>query len=134
MTVVLDTCAIVWAIGDPARLPDTVAGILTADDTRVCVSAVSCAEIACASQRGRINIDRHWRRWFRHHVELNGWAVLPIDLDTVEEAYALPDPFHRDPADRLIVAAARGLSAPVVTADVRILDYPHVKTLWKDDG
>ena len=134
MTVVLDTCAIVWAIGDPARLPDTVAGILAADDTRVCVSAVSCAEIACASQRGRINIDRHWRRWFRHHVELNGWAVLPIDLDTVEEAYALPDPFHRDPADRLIVAAARGLSAPVVTADVRILDYPHVKTLWKDDG
>ena len=131
MTVVLDTCAIVWAIGDPARLPDTVAGILTADDTRVCVSAISCAEIACASQRGRIDIDRHWRRWFRHYVELNGWTVLPIDLDTVEEAYALPDPFHRDPADRLIVAAARGLSAPVVTADARILDYPHVKTLWK---
>ena len=131
MTVVLDTCAIVWAIGDPARLPDAVAGILTADDTRVCVSAVSCAEIACASECGRIDIDRHWRRWFRHHVELNGWTVLPIDLDTVEEAYALPDPFHRDPADRLIVAAARGLSAPVVTADARILDYPHVKTLWK---
>ncbi len=131
MTVVLDTCAIVWAIGDPARLPDTVAGILTADDTRVCVSAISCAEIACASQRGRLDIDRHWRRWFRHYVELNGWTVLPIDLDTVEEAYALPDPFHRDPADRLIVAAARGLSAPVVTADARILDYPHVKTLWK---
>lgn len=131
MTVVLDTCAIVWAIGDPARLPDTVAGILTADDTRVCVSAISCAEIACASQRGRLDIDRHWRRWFRHYVELNGWTVLPIDLETVEEAYALPDPFHRDPADRLIVAAARGLSAPVVTADARILDYPHVKTLWK---
>lgn len=131
MTVVLDTCAIVWAIGDPGRLPDAVAGILTADDTRVCVSAVSCAEIACASQRGRIDIDRHWRRWFRHYVELNGWTVLPLDLDTVEEAYALPDPFHRDPADRLIVAAARGLSAPVVTADARILDYPHVKTLWK---
>lgn len=131
MTVVLDTCAIVWAIGDPVRLPDAVAGILTADDTRVCVSAISCAEIACASQRGRLDIDRHWRRWFRHYVELNGWTVLPIDLDTVEEAYALPDPFHRDPADRLIVAAARGLSAPVVTADARILDYPHVKTLWK---
>ena len=131
MTVVLDTCAVVWAIGDPVRLPDTVAGILTADDTRVCVSAISCAEIACASQRGRLDIDRHWRRWFRHYVELNGWTVLPIDLDTVEEAYALPDPFHRDPADRLIVAAARALSAPVVTADARILEYPHVKTLWK---
>ena len=131
MTVVLDTCAIVWAVSDPARLPDAVAETLTAGDTRVCVSAISCAEIACASQRGRIDIDRHWRSWFRHYVELNGWTVLPIDLDTVEEAYALPDPIHRDPADRLIVAAARGLSAPVVTADERILEYPHVKTLWK---
>lgn len=131
MTVVLDTCAIVWAVSDPVRLPDAATRILTADDTRVCVCAISCAEIACASQRGRIDIDRHWRLWFRHHVELNGWTVLPIDLDTVEEAYALPDPFLRDPADRLIVAAARRLSAPVVTADARLLDYPHVKTLWK---
>ena len=131
MTVVLDTCAIVWAVSDPVRLPDAATRILTAGDTRVCVCAISCAEIACASQRGRIDIDRHWRLWFRHYVELNGWTVLPIDLDTVEEAYALPDPFHRDPADRLIVAAARRLSAPVVTADARMLGYPHVKTLWK---
>jgi PIN domain nuclease of toxin-antitoxin system len=131
VTVVLDTCAIVWAVSDPARLPERVAGTLVADDTEVCVSAISCAEIACAAQRGRIEIDRHWRIWFRHYVELNGWTVLPIDLDTIEEAYALPAPFHRDPADRLIVAAARRLSAPVVTADARMLDYPHVKTLWK---
>ena len=131
MTVVLDTCAIVWAVGEPARLPAAAARILTAEDTMVCVSAISCAEIACASQRGRIDIDQHWRLWFRRYVELNGWTLLPIDLDTVEEAYALPDPFHRDPADRLIVAAARRLSAPVVTADARILDYPHVKTLWR---
>ena len=131
MTVVLDTCAIVWVVSDPVRLPDAATRILTADDTRVCVSAISCAEIACASQRGRIDIDRHWRLWFRHYVELNGWTVLPIDLDTVEEAYALPDPFHRDPADRLIVAAARRLSAPIVTADARMIDYPHVKTLWR---
>ena len=130
MTVVLDTCAIIWAVSDPARLPDRAAGILQAEDTAVCVSAISCAEIACAATRGRIEIDRHWRLWFRLHVELNGWTVLPIDLECVEEAFALPEPFHRDPADRLIVATARGLSAPVVTADARILAYPHVRTVW----
>ena len=59
-----------------------------------------CAEIACAAERGRIEIDRHGRLWFRHYVELNGWTVLPIELESVEEAYALPAPFHRDPADR----------------------------------
>ena len=66
----------------------------------MCVSAISCAEIACAAERGRIEIDRHWRLWFRHYVELNGWTILPIELESVEEAYALPAPFHRDPADR----------------------------------
>lgn len=131
MTVVLDTCAVVWAVSDPARLSRPATRILQAADTEVCVSAISCAEIACAAARGRIEIDRHWRLWFRHYIDLNGWTVLPIDLESVEEAYSLPEPFHRDPADRLIVAAARRLSAPVITADVRILDYPHVKTVWR---
>ena len=131
MTVVLDTCAVVWAVSDPGQLSPRAVALLETDDTEVCVSAISCAEIACAAERGRIVLDRHWRLWFRHYVELNGWTVLPVELESVEEAYALPDPFHRDPADRIIVAEARRRSAPVVTADARILDYPHVRTVWR---
>lgn len=131
MTVVLDTCAIVWAVSEPERLPVRAARLLVATDTEVYVSAISCAEIACVAERGRLELDRHWRRWFRRHVKSNGWTVLPVELESVEEAYALPGPFHRDPADRIIVAEARRLSAPVVTADARILDYPHVETVWE---
>ena len=130
MIVVLDTCAIVWAVSDPGQLTERAARTLQAQDTEVCVSAISCAEVACASAHGRIELDRHWRHWFRHYIELNGWTVLPVDLEAIEEAYALPEPFHRDPADRIIVAAARLRGAPVITADTRILAYPHVKTLW----
>ena len=130
MIVVLDTCAIVWAVSDPRQIPNRAAHILRAEDTEVQVSAISCAEIACASARGRIEIDRHWRHWFRHYIELNGWTVLPVDLEAIEEAYALPEPFHRDPADRIIVASARLRGAPIITADARILGYPHVKTVW----
>ena len=130
MIVVLDTCAVVWAVSEPQQIPDRAARLVQAEDAEVCVSAISCAEVACASARGRIEIDRHWRHWFRHYIELNGWTVLPVDLEASEEAYALPEPFHRDPADRIIVASARLRGAPVVTADARILDYPHVKTVW----
>jgi PIN domain nuclease of toxin-antitoxin system len=38
----------------------------------------------------------------------------------------LPEPFHQDPADRLIVATARLLDAPVVTVDRRILGYARL--------
>ena len=133
MTVVLDTCAVIWAISDPAQLPDQATRLLEAEETEVCVSVISCAEIACAAERGRIEIDRHWRLWFRHYVELNGWTVLPIKLESVE-GYALPAPFHRDPADRIIVC--RSPEAVCCRCHGRRTDpnYPHVKVVFPCGG
>ncbi len=42
----------------------------------------------------------------------------------------LPDDFHKDPTDRIIVATARKFGAPIVTADGKIRDYRHVRTIW----
>ena len=47
----------------------------------------------------------------------------------MEEAFSLPEPIHRDPADRIIIATARVYDLDVVTTDARILAYPHVRTL-----
>ncbi len=94
------------------------------------MSVISCAEIACAAERGRIVIDQHWKSWFRRYIDINGWQIVPIDLDIMEEAYSLPEYPHRDPADRIIVATARKLRLSVVTADRRLLEYPHVETVW----
>ena len=69
-------------------------------------------------------------RWYRQFVELNAWRSVDIDLAIIEEAYSLPDPFHRDPADRILVATARVVPCPLLTADRKILDYPHVETIW----
>ena len=102
MTVVLDTCAILWAVSDPGALSQACKRVLTQEDTEVTVSPISCAEIACAAERGRVILDRHWKLWFRHFIQLNAWLVQEIDLDVIEEAYSLPEPFHRDPADRII--------------------------------
>jgi len=130
MQILLDTCAIIWSIGEPERLSDSARSTLTLADTEVWVSPISCAEIACAADRGRISLDRHWRLWFRHFVEMNQWCLRDIDLDLMEEAYSLPAPFHQDPADRIIVATARHMGCPIITADRKILDYPHVNTIW----
>ena len=103
---------------------------MTHPDAEVFVSAISCAEIACAVERGRIELDRHWKSWFRYYTELNGWQIVPMDLEVMEEAYSLPEYSDRDPADRIIVATARRLHLRIVTADRRMLDYPHVETVW----
>ena len=41
----------------------------------------------------------------------------------------LPDGFHRDPADQIIVATALEQQIPLVTSDAKILAYRHVPTI-----
>ena len=130
MKLLLDTCCIIWAISEPSSLSKTAKTLLTADESDIGVSVISAAEIACAAERGRIVIDRHWKKWFRYYVGLNGWQVEDIDLDIMEEAYSLPEAFHADPADRMIAATARLKGYTIVTADKKILKYPHVKSTW----
>jgi PIN domain nuclease of toxin-antitoxin system len=130
MKLLLDTCCIIWAISQPAVLSQTAKTLLIADESEIHVSVISVAEIACAAERGRIVIDRHWKKWFRHYVNLNEWGVESIDLDIMEEAYSLPETFHADPADRIITATARLKKYTLLTADRKILSYPHVNAIW----
>ena len=129
MTLLLDTCAVIFAAMEPHRLTSATRQSLELADNVVLVSAVSVGEIACAVRRGRLTLNSPWAEWFAHHVRLNDWTVLPITTETMVEAYSLPGEFHNDPADRLIVAQARLGQHTVVTTDTRIRNYPHVASL-----
>jgi PIN domain nuclease of toxin-antitoxin system len=54
--------------------------------------------------------------------------TVSMSHEVAMEAYALPGTFHKDPADRILVAVARRNGLTLVTADDRILSYPHVRT------
>ena len=95
------------------------------------MSAISSAEIACLSDRNRIELNTHWKLWFRKYViEINDWTVLDLNLDIIQEAYSLPGEVHKDPVDRFLIATSRLYKASIVTADKKILDYPHVDSIW----
>ena len=93
------------------------------------VSPVSLMEIACLVQRARIRLTEDWRVWWRRQLDVNGWAVRSITSEIAAEAYSLPEPIHRDPADRLLIATARIEDMTLITGDNLIFDYPHVQTL-----
>jgi PIN domain nuclease of toxin-antitoxin system len=128
--VLLDTCSVIWAAAEPVKLSPRVTKILTAKDTQAWVSVISCAELACLTERGRIQLDRHWKKWFRDALETNAWNLADLDLRIMEEAYSLPGSYHRDPVDRIIAATARLRQLTILTADEKILQYPHVESLW----
>jgi PIN domain nuclease of toxin-antitoxin system len=60
-----------------------------------------------------------------------GPLVERVDLTpaVAAEVAALPDSFHRDPADRILVATARVHGATLLTCDRRIIDSGVVPTL-----
>ena len=55
---------------------------------------------------------------------------VPLDNEIARLAVGLPEPYHSDPADRMIIATARYLGAVLVTKDRRIREYEHVSTVW----
>ena len=130
MAYLLDTCVLIWSADPKDQFSEKAAKILEESSEPLFVSAASVAEIACIHARKRLTLPSHWKPWFRQMLEVNGWECLPVDLDTLEEAYSLPQPFHADPGDRIIVATARLRGLTLLTGDRKILAYPHVKTLW----
>ncbi len=130
MRYLLDTCSVIWLCAEPDNISAAVQEKLSQDDAEIAVSAVSTAEIACATERDRLRLDRHWKIWFRFVIKENQWRVIPVSLAIIEEAWSLPEEFHPDPADRVIVATARLMNMSIVTGDRKILDYPHVESIY----
>jgi PIN domain nuclease of toxin-antitoxin system len=124
--LLLDTCAVIFIAQDPNRLSKPTRDLLVDPDNAVFASVVTAGELACLAERKKIVLPQHWKTWFRDSVERNGWNVLPLSIDVMEEAYSLPDPIHRDPVDRILIATSRAEAMPLVTTDRLILDYPHV--------
>lgn len=129
MKLLLDTCALLHFSLDPTRLSDAALHQITHPDTEVWCSPISIGEVACLQQRGRIKINGHWKTWFRTLLQTNGWNLLPITGEIIEEAWSLLEPIHRDPADRILIATSRICRMPLITTDSLILDYPHVEAL-----
>ncbi|MGD0538123.1 MAG: type II toxin-antitoxin system VapC family toxin [Verrucomicrobiota bacterium] len=130
MPYLLDTCAILFVAEKTADLSATTLSLI--DDApagEVFVSAISVAELACLQERGRITLKQHWRVWWDTLLRRTGWPCLPITDQIMAEAYSLPPPVHRDPADRVLIATARLERLTLVTTDGKLRGYPHVPTL-----
>lgn len=92
------------------------------------VSIISCWEVAKLVERGRLELTVPVERWIKQALAYPGVELLQLTPRIVVESTQLPGEFHRDPADQMLVATARVYDIPLLTADSKLLDYPHVKT------
>jgi PIN domain nuclease of toxin-antitoxin system len=126
--ILLDTHIWVWWVSQPDRLQSTHRELLEAGADRAFgISIISCWEVAKLVEYGRLKLDRSVGLWIENALTEPGVSVLQRSPQVVVESNQLPQPFHRDPADQLLVATARVLQCPLMTEDSRIVAYPHVR-------
>ena len=129
--ILLDTHALIWWVnGDPMspRATSAIAVELQAGD--IAISSITAWEIAMLTTRGRLSLSIDVTTWLAAIQQIERVGFVAVDNEIAVNAVELPGEFHKDPADRLIVATARKLGVPIVTADQKIIGYPHVLTIW----
>ena len=130
--VVLDTQVWLWWTHDPSRLSSRALHAIREAEKAdgLLVSVISVWEIAVKSALGKLELSMDMDAWFQQARVYPNLLVEPVSASDAIASTRLPGEFHRDPADRIIVALSRRHGVALVTADKLIRDYAHVVTVW----
>jgi PIN domain nuclease of toxin-antitoxin system len=133
--LLLDTHVWIWVAENvTAKLSISCAESirLASRQRRLLVSAISVWEVAILDAKKRISLYTNCLDWV--YLGLKGQNIELVDLspEIAIDSTRLPEGFHADPADRILIATARNRNAILVTADRAILEYSrskHVRVL-----
>lgn len=94
----------------------------------LCVSTISCWEIALLVKKKRLGID-NVSQWIQDALQFPRIQLIDLTPEILVHSVFL-NKLHQDPADRMIVASCEAESIPLVTADKRIRDWGELETIW----
>ena len=132
MPPLLDTHIWIWWMLGDLRLKKAERDALNAfpSDARPALCDISLWEAALLVGRGAVQLNLGLEYWLDVAASPAAVSLKTISPAIVAEMNRLPDSFHRDPADRLMVATARVLKLPVATRDAKIIRSRLVK-IWR---
>jgi PIN domain nuclease of toxin-antitoxin system len=123
--LLLDTHVWFWLVLGSAALSSAartrISSAATVGNLRI--AAITVWEIVLLASRNRVALGKPTIRWVEEAVAASTVTVEPLSPWIAVESWELPEAFHRDPLDRMIVATARVANAIPMTRDQRILEY-----------
>lgn len=129
----LDTHAWLWWLDGTGDLTARERGILdelAEERAHPYLCAISLWEMALLVELERVVLGRRFEEWIEDAASPSTVALIDVTPAIARELVRFPPRFHRDPADRIIVATARALDLPVVTRD-RAIRRSGLVRLWK---
>ena len=130
--IVLDTHTWIWFISKPEVLSKRAKKAVSAavKEKSVLISSISAWEVALLVIKKRLTLSLDVTDWIAKSEGLPFIQFIEISNSIAVKSVNLPQPLHSDPADRIIIATALTVGVPLVTKDKKLIDYPHVKTIW----
>ena len=132
MKYLLDTHTWIWWHMHPQKLSRKVKSVISNGNKydEMLLSAISPWEFSKLLEKKRIGISCDPEKWIHEALRMHKLRLVPLNPVLAYRSTNLPQPFHDDPCDQIIVTTAREENAIILTMDKRILKYSHVKTLW----
>ncbi len=130
--ILLDTHIWLWLLHNPNKLSKTAQAVIQSEETHngLLVSAISVWKVAVKSSIGKLDLPFPITQWYQLAKSHSGIVIESLSpLDTIASTQLQGD-FHKDPADRILVAIAKRYDISLVTCDTKILNYPYVKSIW----
>lgn len=128
MKVLLDTHAFLWWVTDDPQLSARARDAIATPDNTVLFSVISAWEIIIKQGTGKLTLPEPAETYIPSRIEANQFSILDVNLTHILQVASLPN-LHRDPFDRLLIAQSQTESAPIVSIDQFVKQYP-VSRIW----
>ena len=130
--ILLDTSTLIWWTTALEKLSKKARDVIEKEikEGVFFVSSISIWEIYLLVKKEKVRFSVDIDTWLEKVGSSPYINFIPVDNKIAAKSVMLPDFSNKDPADRMIVATALINGATLVTSDKRILNYPHVQSVW----
>jgi len=128
MSILLDTCTLLWLQMEPSRVPSRLLQLLAVPETRRFLSAAVVWEIAIKWSVGKLSLPFPPDEFIKKAREESILEAIPVYEAAALQVARLPL-LHSDPFDRILIAQAIEHSLMLATPDPLIRQYA-VRTIW----
>ena len=130
--IVIDTHVLLWYLSDSEKISKKALKLIEEAKMKdmLCVSSISIWEICVLEKTGKLKLNVDARIWIRKCESLGYFNFIPANNEIAELSVHLPEPLHKDPADRMIIATAKYIGGVLITRDEKLLSYKAIQAVW----
>ena len=132
MIVLLDSHVWIWWLTGQKDLPAKERELLdrlAQEGMPPFLAAISLWEAQMLYRKDRLQLEMDFAMWLSQASDPSVVRVLPLDTSVILALDKLPERFHGDPADRIIVATAKAHGLELMTHDKAIRRARVVKVV-----